>query len=122
MTPDLYARMAPHLTVLTDGDPDMSTRDPVVARALSDAAGADDDTSATPEIADPLLRITVTAVGTGGARSSMVVVASAEFQNTAPRVNILLREHGAPLANDAVAAVRPGSRLAMNQQTTAVRH
>jgi general secretion pathway protein K len=29
MTPELFARLAPHLTVLTDGDPDISTRDPV---------------------------------------------------------------------------------------------
>jgi general secretion pathway protein K len=38
MTPELFARMAPHLTVLTDSDPDMSTRDPLVARALADVA------------------------------------------------------------------------------------
>src|SRR5271168_2184939 len=30
MTPDLFARLEPHLTVLTDGDPDMSTRDVIV--------------------------------------------------------------------------------------------
>ena len=46
MTPDLFARLAPHLTVLTDGDPDMSTRDPVVARALTDAAGVADASAA----------------------------------------------------------------------------
>ncbi len=76
VTPDLFARLAPHLTVLTDGDPDLSTRDPVVARALTDAAGAADaagiaDASgAAQQTADSLLRITVTAIGRGAARYS----------------------------------------------------
>lgn len=93
VTPELFARMAPHLTVLTDGDPDMSTRDPVVARALVDAAGVADDAGSVLQLADQLLRIHVTALGQGGTRLSMVVVASADFQSATPRVNILLREH-----------------------------
>ena len=52
MSPDLFARMAPHLTVLTDGDPDMSTRDPVVARALTDAAGVADASGSAQQPAD----------------------------------------------------------------------
>jgi general secretion pathway protein K len=97
MTPDLYARMAPHLTVLTEGDPDLSTRDPVVARALTDAGGAADDTgNMTVEPGDQVLRIEATAIGAGLARYSLVVVASADFQNAAPQVNILLREHDSP--------------------------
>jgi general secretion pathway protein K len=103
MTPDLFARMAPHLTVLTDDDPDMSTRDPVVARALTDVAGVADDSGAAQQNADPLLRITVTAIGRGAARYSLVAVASADFQNALPRVNILLREHGTSLTKDTVA-------------------
>jgi general secretion pathway protein K len=96
MTPDLFARMAPHLTVLTDGDPDLSTRDPLVARALTDAAGVADVSEAGEQTADQMFRINVTAVGQGAARYSMVVVASADFQNTSPRVNIVLREHDNP--------------------------
>jgi general secretion pathway protein K len=103
MTPDLLARMAPHLTVLTDGDPDMSTRDPFVARALTDAAGVADDSGAAQQAADPLLRITVTAIGRGAARYSLVAVVSGDFQNASPRVNILLRERGTSLTKDAVA-------------------
>ena len=97
VTPDLYARLAPHLTVLSDGDPDMSTRDPVVSRALTDASGVADDGGSLPDNADLLLRIGVTAVGAGGARYSVLVVASADFRNAPPRVNILLREHGTGL-------------------------
>jgi general secretion pathway protein K len=103
LTPDLFARMAPHLTVLTDGDPDLSTRDPVVARALTDAAGVADASGAAQQAADSLLRITVTAIGRGAARYSVVAVVSGDFQNSTPRVNVLLRERGTALTKDAVA-------------------
>ena len=104
MSPDLFARIAPHLTVLTDGDPDMSTRDPVVAKALTDAATGVADASAAARLpADSLLRITVTAIGRGATRYSVVAVVSGEFQNSTPRVNVLLRERGAALMKDAVA-------------------
>jgi hypothetical protein len=50
---DLFARIAPHLTVLTDdGDPDISAHDPVVARALTDAAGVADASGAAQQTAD----------------------------------------------------------------------
>ncbi|HEY4172739.1 MAG TPA: hypothetical protein VGM42_06895 [Rhodopila sp.] len=102
MPPDLFARMAPHLTVLTDGDPDMSTRDPVVARALTDAAGVADDAVDTQPAADRLLRISVTAVGPRNARVALVVVAAADFRDASPRVKILLRERGIPLTDGAI--------------------
>jgi general secretion pathway protein K len=35
MTPDLLARLKPHLTLFTDADTQTTTRDPVVARALA---------------------------------------------------------------------------------------
>jgi general secretion pathway protein K len=94
VTPEILARMAPHLTIFTDGDPDLSTRDPVVARALTDAAGVADATAMSEPTADQVWRINVTAVGKGAARYSSVVVASADFQGPSPRVNILLRERG----------------------------
>jgi general secretion pathway protein K len=101
MTPDLYARMAPHLTVLSDADPDMSTADPVVARALSDAAGAADITGEAEQTADETFRVSVTAQGAGSARYSIVAVASADFQNTTPHVNILLHERDSIVTNAA---------------------
>lgn len=103
MTPALLARMAPHLTVLTDGDPDLSTQDPVVARALTDASGVADDATLAGQTADQLLRLEATAVGRGGARFSLVVVASASFQSAGPHVDILLRQRGEPLTNGVVA-------------------
>jgi general secretion pathway protein K len=104
MTPALFQRLAPHLTVLTDGDPDLSTHDPVVARALTDAAGVADDTGAGLPTADPILRIAVTVIGRGSTRYSEVVVASADFQNATPRMNILLRERGGPVTAGSVVA------------------
>jgi general secretion pathway protein K len=103
MTPDLFARLEPHLTVLTDGDPDLSTRDPVVARALTDAAGVADVTEALPPTSDQVLRISATAVGSGSARYSIVVVASADLQSRSPRINILLRERDNAAPNSATA-------------------
>jgi general secretion pathway protein K len=102
VTPSLFARVAPHLTVFTDGDPPMSTRDPVVARALTDAAGvADvtDATSGTEQTANRMFRISAIALGNGSARYSIVVVASADFQSASPKVNILLREHEHSMAS-----------------------
>jgi general secretion pathway protein K len=99
MTPDLLARMAPHLTVLTDSDPDMSTRDPMVARALTDAAGVADIAPTQDRTIDQTFRINVTAFGSGAARHSIVVVASANFQTAVPRVSILLHERGSPMTN-----------------------
>jgi len=115
MTPDLFARIAPHLTVLTDGDPDMSTRDPVVARALTDVAGVADASEAPQQTADSLLRITVTAIGHGAARYSLVAVVSGAFQSTSPRVNILLRERGTSLTTGAVAKLNVRSEDMIEQ-------
>jgi general secretion pathway protein K len=103
MTPDLYARLEPHLTVLTDGDPDMSTRDVIVARALTDAAGVADDIGADTQTADALLRISVTAVGPGLTRYSRVDVVSADFQNTPPGIKILWQQRVILQANSALA-------------------
>jgi general secretion pathway protein K len=92
MTPALFDRLAPHLTVFTDSDPDLTTRDPVVSRALTDASGVVDDTSRTQDTGDTVLRIVATAAAPDGAKLTLVVVASADFQTAIPRVNILSRQ------------------------------
>ena len=99
MTPVLFDRLAPHLTVLTDADPDMSTHDPVVALALTDAAGGTDATAPAEQSAVDVVRITVTALGRDSTRYAEEVVASADFQNNVPRVNILLRQRVRATAN-----------------------
>jgi general secretion pathway protein K len=92
ITPALFERLAPHLTVLTDSDPDMTTRDPIVALALTDAAGVAEDALTAQQSAVDVVRINVTALGRDAARYSEEVVASADFQSGTPRVNILLRQ------------------------------
>ena len=99
MTPVLFERLAPHLTVLTDSDPDMTTRDPIVALALTDAAGVAEDALTARESAEDIVRISVTALGRDGARYSEEVVAAADFQTGRPRVNILLRQRVTRAAN-----------------------
>jgi general secretion pathway protein K len=104
MTPALFARLEPHVTVLTDSDPDLSTRDPVVALALTEAAGVSDDIGGGQPELEPIMRIMVTAVGTGTTRYSEVVVASADFQSRPPRVAILSRQRVSPPAEVRMAA------------------
>jgi general secretion pathway protein K len=103
VTPALFARLSPHLTVWTDTDPEMSTRDPVVARALADVAGVADVTGRDLTVSRTF-RISVVAFGTGGARYSRVVVAAADFQNAPPRVNIMSRERGSLVTSDTLDA------------------
>ncbi|HTB42413.1 MAG TPA: hypothetical protein VK741_02215 [Acetobacteraceae bacterium] len=93
MTPVLYARLLPHVTVLTDADPDLSTHDAVVARALSDATGVGDVATVAIPDEDAVLRLTATAIGTGGARYTVQVVATADFASVSPAVQILSRAH-----------------------------
>jgi general secretion pathway protein K len=106
MPPALFEHLAPHLTVLTEDDPDVNTHDPVVARALTDTAGVADATVGSQQASDDdVLRIVTTAVGTGNARYVSVVVASADFQEATPRINILLRERvNRDAAQDVVAS------------------
>ncbi len=108
MTPGLFARMEPHLTVVTNGDPDLSSRDPVVARALTDAAGVADDTGAAQQTADELMRISVTALGPGSTRYSRVAVASADFQSASPQVRILWQERATSLPTAALGQLTVG--------------
>lgn len=106
MTPALFMRLAPHLTVLTRNDPDGSTRDPVVARALADTAGVADLSAEQQAIDDDaVLRIFVTATGSGNTRYAAVLVASADFQTPTPRINILMRE---PVSPDAAVVMAGG--------------
>jgi general secretion pathway protein K len=89
MTPDLLARLRPHLTVFTDGDPSRATQDPVVAQALA-AAGqrnveADDDVSGT-------VSITADAHGPGQARFAVHVIVRTNARPEGSRYEILAYE------------------------------
>jgi general secretion pathway protein K len=97
MTPELYQRLAPHVTVLTDSDPDMSTRDPVVARALTDAAGVADDTGTAQQTAAPVFRIDAVATGPSGGRYAESVVAAPDFNRSPPELRILWRRGALPI-------------------------
>jgi general secretion pathway protein K len=71
MTPELLARLRPHLTVFTDGDPNAATQDPIVAQAIVAAGlrGTEAEEGATG-----LLSVTADARGPGQARFAVHVI------------------------------------------------
>jgi general secretion pathway protein K len=92
MTPGLFAKMAPHLTVWTDGDPDLSTQDAVVAEALVDTGGTPEDATSAPDSqTDTVLRVTALAIDRGGARSLLTEVVTIGIQDRLPKLRILFR-------------------------------
>lgn len=73
MTPDLVARLAPHLTLYTDSEPDTRRADPLVARALTVAAFP----ATTGSLPPPrVVTITAAAVSSSGARFTRRAVVS----------------------------------------------
>jgi general secretion pathway protein K len=93
VTPDLYGKMAPHLTVLSDDDPDSTTLDPVVARAVAESSGtAGPTTSAGTGGSGDTLRVTATALGPNNTRYTVTEVVEGLFQGPTPEVRILLRQ------------------------------
>lgn len=92
VTPALFARLAPHLTVWSDGDPDLSTQDPVVAQALVDTASAAQEVEITSSgQADAELRISALAVGTGEGRMLLTEVVTSGLRGRPPRLRVLFR-------------------------------
>ena len=89
MTADLMARLRPHLTVYTDGDPTLATQDPVVALALAAAGqrGVESD-----EGGSGLMSVTADARGPGQARLTLHVTARINGQPEGPRYEILAYE------------------------------
>ena len=89
MTPELLARLRPHLTIFTDADPDMATRDPVVTQAL---VLAGQDNASGNEGAAGLVSITADARGAGGAHFTVHVVARLNAQAEGRRYEILAHD------------------------------
>ncbi|HVY15980.1 MAG TPA: hypothetical protein VHB27_12195 [Rhodopila sp.] len=90
MTSDLFARIAPHLTVMSDDDPAPSTRDPVVAKALADLGDTADANRNAP-FDDHVLRMHMTAAGPGGSRLSTIEVVMTDFHAISPCLAVLFR-------------------------------
>jgi general secretion pathway protein K len=89
MTPDLLARLRPHLTIFTDGDPGANTRDPVVARAL--AAAGEFNVNAS-EIGEDVVSITADARGPDHGRFTLHVVVRTNDRPEGRRYEILAFE------------------------------
>jgi general secretion pathway protein K len=89
MTPDLLARLQPHLTVFTDGDPTLATQDPVVALAL---AAAGQRAVETDEGGSGLMSVTADARGPGKARFTLHVIVRINGRPEGARYEILAYE------------------------------
>jgi len=89
MTPELLARLRPHLTVFTDSDPGATTRDPVVAQALAAVGQRDVNVD---EIGAGLVSVTADARGLGRARFALHVIVRTNAQSRGRRYEILARE------------------------------
>ncbi|HEY2226283.1 MAG TPA: hypothetical protein VGI22_00820 [Xanthobacteraceae bacterium] len=89
MTDDLLARLRPHLTVFTDGDPSAATQDAVVAQALLAAGQADIDAE---ESGTGLVSITADARGPGQARFAIHVTVRTNARPEGPRYQVLAYE------------------------------
>jgi general secretion pathway protein K len=89
MTPALLAQLWPHLTVLTDGDVDPATHDPVVIRALS-AAGQAHGLSNGAE--SDVLSVTADARGPGATEFAVRVVVRTNAQAEGRRYRVLAYE------------------------------
>ena len=75
MTPDLLARLEPHLTVYRDADPDPSQAGPVVMAALRASLGAQEFAAAT-QVGLRVVAVTATARGLGRTRFTRRAVVS----------------------------------------------
>ena len=67
MTPALLDRLAPHLSLFRDGDPDPGLADPVVLRALRGSLGAQ-EFAVSPQGGVRVVAVTATAEPAGGSR------------------------------------------------------
>ena len=87
MTPDLLARLRPHLTLFTDGDPNAATRDPVVAQALAVTGehGGDADAGGGAQV----VSVTADARGDNAARFAIQVIVRTNGRAEGSRYDIL---------------------------------
>jgi len=95
MTPELLARLSPHMTIFTEEDPDASTTDPVVAAAL--AAVSNGTLAAgqpTGRSAVLVTRVTAVAQGPHGAVVAERVIVRTNALGGNRRYEILSREQG----------------------------
>jgi general secretion pathway protein K len=89
MTADLLARLRPHLTVFTDGDPSAATQDVVVAQALAAAGQHEVDTD---EGGTGLVSVIADARGSGQARFTVHVIVRTNARPEGRRYEILACE------------------------------
>lgn len=93
MTPDLLARLQPHLSLFHDGDPDPVRADPVVRRAMA-SLGADPAAAAAAAPDDSVVSVTATATVDGGTRFERHAVIQVGAQKDGTLFRILAWDTG----------------------------
>jgi hypothetical protein len=88
MTPEMLARLRPHLTVFTDGDPNAATHDPVVAQALA-AVGEHGGDAADAAGGAAIVSVTADARGTQRSHFAMQVIVRTNGRAEGSRYDIL---------------------------------
>jgi general secretion pathway protein K len=94
MTPDLLARLKPHLTVFTDGDPSAATQDVTVAQALAAAGQSSADVDGDEPV---IVSVTADARGARNARFTVHAVVRLNARPEGRRYDILVHDR---LMND----------------------
>jgi general secretion pathway protein K len=90
MTPQILARLAPHLTIYYVGDPVLSLADPVVAAAIRDAAGEQPVSANNTDTSNGrVLTITTTVRAPGGAQFQRNAIVETGAGGAAPGYRIL---------------------------------
>jgi general secretion pathway protein K len=89
MTPELLARLRPHLTVVSDGDPSAATHDVVVAQALAAVGQRDGDAD---EGSTGVVSVTADARGPAHARFAIHVIVRTNARPEGRRYDILAYE------------------------------
>jgi general secretion pathway protein K len=90
MTPQILARLAPHLTIDYDGEPVLSLADPVVAAAIQEVIGGQPaSANHTDAGSGRVLTITTTAGAPGGAQFQRNAVMQTRTDGGAPGYRIL---------------------------------
>ena len=89
MTPELLARLRPHLTVFTDGDPNAATQDEIVARALLAVGQRGVETE---EGSTGLVSVTADALGPRQTRFAVHVIVRTNARPEGRRYDILSYE------------------------------
>ena len=98
MTPEILARLRPHLTIFTDADPDLTSHDPVVVAALQQAAagGGVEASGVSSRRGISIAQVIVVARGPNNTSLGRRAIVRTNARGTRHRYEILASEYADP--------------------------